>query len=90
MLEGHTLGRILLPIIDNLDKYLFAISGSSSRSLGVPVSLWLIRNWRSVKGKKNEQKGGRRKVFFFSGLAVFKFGTKVVMLLMNSFCQNIT
>ena len=43
------------------------------------------------KGKKNEQKGGRRKVFFFfSGLAVFKFGTKVVMLLMNSFCQNIT
>ena len=41
------------------------------------------------KGKKNEQKGGRRKVFF-SGLAVFKFGTKVVMLLMNSFCQNIT
>ena len=89
MLEGHTLGRILLPIIDNLDKYLFAISGSSSRSLGVPVSLWLIRTWRSVK-EKNEQKGGRRKVFFFSGLAVFKFGTKVVMLLINTVCQNIS
>ena len=65
VLEGHTLGLILLPIIDDLDKYLFAIWGSSSRSLGVPVSLWLIWNWRSVKGKKNEQKGGRRKVFFF-------------------------
>ena len=64
MLEGHTLGRILVPIIDDLDKYLFAILGSSSRSLDVPVSVWLIRNWRSVKGK-NEQKGGRRKVFFF-------------------------
>ena len=90
MLEGHTLGRILLPIIDNLDKYLFAISGSSSRSLGVPVSLWLIRNWRSVKGKKMNKKGVDVRLFFFSGLAVFKFGTKVVMLLMNSFCQNIT
>ena len=42
------------------------------------------------KGEKNEQKGGRPKVFFFSGLAVFKFETKVVMLLMNAFCQNIT
>ena len=90
VLEGHTLGRILLPIIDDLDKYLFAILGGSSRSLGVPVSLWLIRNWRSMKGTKNEQKGGRPKVFFFSSLAVFKFGTKVVMLLMNAFCQNIT
>ena len=28
--------------------------------------------------------------FFFSGFAVFKFGTKVVMLLMNTVCQNIT
>ena len=89
MLEGHTLGRILLPIIDNLDKYLFAISGSSSRSLGVPVSLWLITNWRSVKEKKMNKKGVDVR-FFFSGLAVFKFGTKVVMLLMNAFCQNIT
>ena len=42
------------------------------------------------KGKKNEQKGGRRKAFFFSGLAVLKFLTKVIMLLMNIFCQNIT
>ena len=89
VLEGHTLGRILLPIIDDLDKYLFAILGGSSRSLDVPVSLWLIRNWRSVKGKKNEQKGGRRTVFF-SGLAVFKFGTKVVIPLINAFCPNIT
>ena len=39
--------------------------------------------------KKNEQKGGRRKAFF-SGLAVLKFLTKVIMLLMNIFCQNIT
>ena len=89
MLEGHTLGRILLPIIDNLDKYLFAILGSSSRSLGVPVSVWLIRNWRSVKEKKMNKKGVDVR-FFFSGFAVFKFGTKVVMLLMNTFCQNIT
>ena len=27
---------------------------------------------------------------FFSGLADFNFGTKVVMLIMNTFCQNIT
>ena len=52
MLEEHTLGRILLPTIDNVDKYLFTILGSSSRSLGVPVSVWLIKNWRSVKEKK--------------------------------------
>ena len=64
VLEGHTFGRILLPIIDDLEKGLFSILGSSSRSLGVTVSLWLIRNWRSVK-EKNEQKGGRRNVFFF-------------------------
>ena len=89
VLEGHTLGLILLPIIDDLDKYLFAILGSSSRSLGVPVSLWLIRNWRSVKGKKMNKKGVDVR-FFFSGLAVFKFGTKVVILLMNAFCPNIT
>ena len=89
MLEGHTIRRILPPIIDDVDKYQFAILGSSLRSLGLPVSLWLIRTWRSVK-EKNEQKGGRRKVFFFSGLAVFKFGTKVVMLLINTVCQNIS
>ena len=41
VLEGHTLGRILPPIIDDLDKYQFAILGSSLRSLGVPVSLRL-------------------------------------------------
>ena len=41
------------------------------------------------KGKKMNKKGVD--VWsFFSGLAVFKFGTKVVMLLMNAFCQNIT
>ena len=64
VLEGHTFGRILLPIIDDLEKDLFSILGSSLRILGVTVSLWLIRNWRSVK-EKNEQKGGRRNVFFF-------------------------
>ena len=41
VLEGHTLGRILPPIIDDLDKYQFANLGSSLRSLGVPVSLRL-------------------------------------------------
>ena len=87
----HTLGRILLPIIDDFDNYLVAILGSSSRSLGVPVSLWLIRNWRSVKAKKMNKKGvDVRLFFFFSGLAVLKFLTKVIMLLMNIFCQNIT
>ena len=38
------------------------------------------------KGKKMNKRGGRRKVFFFSGLAVLKFLTKVIMLLMNTFC----
>ena len=42
------------------------------------------------KGKKMNKKGVDVTFFFFSGLAVFKFGTKVVILLMNSFCQNIT
>ena len=66
MLEGHTLGRILpAPIIDDLDKYQFAILGSSLRSLGVPVSLLIRKKLARCKGKKNEQKGGRRKVFFF-------------------------
>ena len=41
------------------------------------------------KGKKMNKKGVDAS-FFFSGLAVFKFGTKVVMLLMNTFCQNMT
>ena len=46
------------PIIDDLDKYQFAILGSSSRSLGVPVTLGLIRkNQRSVKEKKINKKG---------------------------------
>ena len=41
------------------------------------------------KRKKTNKKGVEVR-FFFSGLAVFKFGTKVVMLLMNAFCQNVT
>ena len=92
MLEGHTIRRILPLIIDDVDKYQFAILGSSLRSSGLPVSLGLTRKKLAKrKGEKNEQKGGRRKVFFFfSGLAVFKFGTKVVMLLMNIVCQNIS
>ena len=92
MLEGHTIRRILTPIIDDVDKYQFAILGSSLRSLGLPVSLGLTRKKLATrKGKKNEKKGGRRKFFFFfSGLAIFKFGAKVVMLLMNTVCQNIS
>ena len=42
------------------------------------------------KGKKKMNKKGVDVRFFFSGLAVFKFGTKVVILLMNAFCPNIT
>ena len=58
MLEGHTLERILPPIIDDLDKYQFAILGSSLRSLGVPVSLELTRkNRRSVGERKKNKKG---------------------------------
>ena len=71
------------PIIDDLVNDQCAILGRSLRSLGVPVSLGLTRkNRRSVKFFCF--------CFFFSGLAVFKFGTKVVMLLMNTFCQNMT
>ena len=43
MLEGHTIRRILPPIIDDVDKYQFAILGNSLRSLGLPVSLGLTR-----------------------------------------------
>ena len=90
MLEGHTIRRILPPIIDDLHKYHFAILGSSLRSLGVPVSLGLTRKKLAKrKGNKMNKKCVDARVFF-SGLAVFKFGTKVVMLLMNTFCQNIT
>ena len=43
------------------------------------------------KGKKMNKKGvDVRFFFFFFGLAVFKFLTKVIMLPMNTFCQNIT
>ena len=90
MLEGHTIRRILPPIIDDVDKYQFAILGSSLRSLGLPVSLGLTRKKLAKRKGKKMKKGGRRKVFFFSGLAIFKFGTKVVMLLMNTVCQNIS
>ena len=41
------------------------------------------------KGKKMNKKGVDVG-FFFSGLAVLKFLTKVIMLLMNTFCQDIT
>ena len=43
MLEGHTIRRILPPIIDDVDKYQFAILGNSLRSLGLRVSLGLTR-----------------------------------------------
>ena len=42
------------------------------------------------KGKKKNKKGVDVRFFFFSGLAVLKFLTKVIMLLMNTFFQNIT
>ena len=91
MLEGHTIRRILPPIIDDVDKYQFAILGSSLRSLGLPVSLGLTRKKLAKrKGKKMNKKGVDASFFFFSGLAIFKFGTKVVMLLMNTVCQNIS
>ena len=92
MLEGYTIRRILPPIIDDVDKYQFAILGSSLRSLGLPVSLGLTRKKLAKrKGKKMNKKGvDARFFFFFPGLAVFKFGTKVVMLLMNTVCQNIS
>ena len=41
------------------------------------------------KGKKMNKKGVDASFFVFFS-AVFKFGTKVVMLLMNTFCQNMT
>ena len=90
ILEGHTIRRILPPIIDDFDKYQFAILGSSLRSLSLPVFLGSTRKKLAKrKGKKMSKKGVDAR-FFFSGLAVFKFGTKVVMLLMNTVCQNIS
>ena len=77
MLEEHNLGRILFPNIDDLDKYLFAIFVSSSRSLGVPVSLQLIRNWRSVKEKKMNKKGVDVRFFFFLTLLFSSLGQKL-------------
>ena len=40
--------------------------------------------------KKMNKKGVDASLIFFTGLAVFKFGTKVVMLLMNTVFQNIS
>ena len=81
----HTLGRILLPIID--DGCYF---GEFIEELGRSRVPMVNKELAKRKGKKkNEQKGGRRKAFF-SGLAVLKFLTKVIMLLMNISCQNIT
>ena len=54
------------PIIDDLDKYQFAVLGSSLRSLGLPVSLGLTRKQLARRKEKNEQKGGGRKGFFLS------------------------
>ena len=82
----HTLGRILLPIID--DGCYF---GEFIEELGRSRVPMVNKELAKRKGKKMNKKGvDVRFSFFFSGLAVFKFGTKVVMLLMNAFCQNIT
>ena len=67
MLEGHTIRRILPPIIDDLDKYHFAVLGSSLRSLGLPVSLGLTRKKLAKrKGNKMNKKGVDARVFFLS------------------------
>ena len=71
MLEGHTIRRILPPIIDDVDKYQFAILGSSLRSLGLPVSLGLTRKKLAKRKGKKMKKGGRRKVFFFFPALLF-------------------
>ena len=66
MLEGHTIRRILTPIIDDVDKYQFAILGSSLRSLGLPVSLGLTRKKLAKrKGKKMKKKGVEASFFSF-------------------------
>ena len=65
MLEGHTIRSILPPIIDDVDKYQFAILGSSLRSLGLPVSLGLTRKKLAKrKGKKMNKKGVDARLFF--------------------------
>ena len=76
MLEGHTLGRFG-EVIEELGRSLvFRVNKEKPAK---------------HKGKKMNKMGVDASFFFFfSGLAVFKFGTKVVMLLMNTFCQNMT
>ena len=56
----HTLGRILLPIID--DGCYF---GEFIEELGRSRVPMVNKELAKRKGKKNEQKGGRRKAFFF-------------------------
>ena len=66
MLEGHTIRRILPHIIDDLDKYHFAVLGSSLRSLGVPVSLLIRKKLAKRKGNKMNKKGVDARVFFLA------------------------
>ena len=78
MLEGHTIRRILPPIIDDVDKYQFAILGSSLRSLGLPVSLGLTRKKLAKrKGNKMNKKGVDARVFFFLALLFSSSGQKL-------------
>ena len=78
MLEGHTLRRILPPIIDDVDKYQFAILGSSLRSLGLPVSLGLTsKKLAKRKGKKMNKKGVDARFFFFPALLFSSSGEKL-------------
>ena len=81
----HTLGRILLPIID--DGCYF---GEFIEELGRSRVPMVNKELAKRKGKKKMNKKGVDVRLFFSGLAVLKFLTKVIMLLMNIFCQNIT
>ena len=80
MLEGHTIRRLLPPIIDDVDKYQFAILGSSLRSLGLPVSLGLTRKKLAKrKGKKMKKKGVDASFFsfFFPALLFSSSGQKL-------------
>ena len=66
------------PIIDDLDKYHFAVLGSSLRSLDLPVSLGLTRK-KLAKRKENKmnKKGVDARVFFFLALLFSSSGQKL-------------
>ena len=88
MLEGHTIRRILPPIIDDVDKYQFAILGSSLRSLGLPVSLGSTgKKLAKRKGKKMSKKGVDARFFFFSALLFSSSSQKLSCFLWTQFVK---